>query len=665
MQILPQQLATSDSTENGTTVRQTVSAAKQTALFASLLSGMASSSSVSSSQGTDTISSASASTLGNPVVAANAPSQQDLMNLPLTREDIAALHDELSTRGFSETEISDMETSADSQQGMTWGELVSEVKKKVTTSESKKTDETSTTTSATTSTSDQSQLLGFFGKLGFTADESQQMVDSLSKGETESVWNKVQAKVASLSSDASVSLDSSEIAAFSRGLNLSETAQNRLTALFDQSNAAAGLSTQGLATAMGLIQNELTSQLAKENQSLEDFKQAAAPVLAQAWQKNSTKQGSDLHEDDVARKAAQAVSLGGGGKADGDDDGTTAKTIAKSEVDVTADLPKTAQTVHTDTVKNSTAQHDSASGKHAQDSQNSQKETTAAATVAEAESQTTATSEEQSKTTEGLTTTSAQETATKGQEKHLAASATTNGGTQLVGGTGGTATGGQSDQFNQSAKDGESGWGEFWSKVRADGLSTASATTASGLQGLGQASVSATNGGLAQFAKTAAQLSDSGLSSRAAQQLENGLLKDMGQGTKQLTLTLNPEELGNLSVTLTVKDKELRATITADNADTAAMLQEQASKIKEHLESQGLKVAKLDVQTSLSQDNQSGWQSPEQHNMAREQRETMDRLRTSMRLARSLDSGTSSEAESITVIPSAMTAQGAGLDLFT
>ena len=139
----------------------------------------------------------------------------------------------------------------------------------------------------------------------------------------------------------------------------------------------------------------------------------------------------------------------------------------------------------------------------------------------------------------------------------------------------------------------------------------------------------------------------------------------MGQGTKQLTLNLNPEELGNLSITLTVRDKEVRASIKADNPDTAAMLQDQASKIKQHLENQGLKVAKLDVQTSLAQDSQSGWQMPDQHNMAREQRQTMDRLRTTMRLAQLSEGMSANEETATTAIPRTMSTHGMGLDLFT
>jgi len=139
-------------------------------------------------------------------------------------------------------------------------------------------------------------------------------------------------------------------------------------------------------------------------------------------------------------------------------------------------------------------------------------------------------------------------------------------------------------------------------------------------------------------------------------------LRNLGQGSKQLTLTLQPDELGKLSVTLTVKGKEVQATITADNSDTAAMLQDQTAHIRQTLENQGFKVSKLDVQTGLAQDNQSAWQGPEQHNQAREQREAMDRLRSSLRLAQGSD--ISFDVAQTAIIAESVTAGAQGLDLF-
>ena len=112
---------------------------------------------------------------------------------------------------------------------------------------------------------------------------------------------------------------------------------------------------------------------------------------------------------------------------------------------------------------------------------------------------------------------------------------------------------------------------------------------------------------------------------------------------------------------LTVKAKEVRAVISADNADTTAMLQEHAAKIKQSLEEQGFKVSEVEVRSQLSQDNQTAaWDSPERHNEAREQREALERIRSSVRLARDAAAG---QGESL-VIPEPTTARASGLDLF-
>ena len=109
MQIFPQQREATATSGYDMANLQSYGTVKQATLFASLLGGMATSSGLAASQAASqatsaTTSSASASTLAT----STTPSAQELMNLPLTREDISALHDELTTRGFSETEISGM-----------------------------------------------------------------------------------------------------------------------------------------------------------------------------------------------------------------------------------------------------------------------------------------------------------------------------------------------------------------------------------------------------------------------------------------------------------------------------------------------------------------------------------------------------------------------------
>ncbi|MGE4537811.1 MAG: flagellar hook-length control protein FliK [Desulfovibrio sp.] len=629
---------------------------RQSAMFASLMQSARDTTQASATQAganQKSASSAAASTITDPVAASDTPSRQELMDLPLTREDLAALHDDLVDQGFSDDELAAMEQKVDSPEGLTWGEMMHEVEKKVSKTKSNEKKEVSN--------EDTVQLLGLFGKLGFTADESQSMVDSLGKGETEGVWSKISDKVASLGDDSSVSLSSSEMATLGRTMNLSEAAQKRLTALFDQSNAESGLSGQGLRTAFGLVKNEVLAQLGQEAQSMQAFRQAASVVLDKAWQRQQTKISSDLHQDDVARKAAQVVAMGGEKKAKAQD----VPTASQPGIDVLADVPDAGTSpLTTDAAKDG---QDSGQARQAQQGGRATGQSAQAA-ASELHGKAGAVATEQAAATGvGTQTASSGDTAQQAQAspKQTASSpqfAAGNVNGNAAGNTGGFAAGqqggGAGGSFERNGQEGD--WGEFWSKVRVDRSGGQATTGTGGNAAQTMAAMDAVNG--SRHASQAKPF-DAALAARAARQLETGILRNVGQDAKQLTLNLSPDELGKLSVTLTVKDKEVKAIIKADNADTAAMLHDQAAHIKKTLEDQGFKVTKLEVQTGVAQDNQTAWQSPEQHNQAREQREAMERMRSSQRLARS-GGNIALDADASGFVPQAATSAASGLDLF-
>ena len=115
--------------------------------------------------------------------------------------------------------------------------------------------------------------------------------------------------------------------------------------------------------------------------------------------------------------------------------------------------------------------------------------------------------------------------------------------------------------------------------------------------------------------------------SNILEQVQEGVFKNLGQGRKQLTLQLNPHNLGTVNVMLQVKNKDVQATIRAENPDTAKVIAEQLEVVKQALEEQGLKVEKLEVQTGIS-DSQtdSSWKNAEDHNAAQYQ-EMMSEMR--------------------------------------
>jgi flagellar hook-length control protein FliK len=135
------------------------------------------------------------------------------------------------------------------------------------------------------------------------------------------------------------------------------------------------------------------------------------------------------------------------------------------------------------------------------------------------------------------------------------------------------------------------------------------------------------------LAQTAAQNSqsqfqqrlESPASARSAQvyqQVENGAFKNLGQGVKQLVIRLDPVDLGQVSVILQVRGKEVQAVLRSSNQETSVALNEQLGQLRTQLEAQGLKVGKLEVQTQLADSqSQSQWQGAENHNRYQENQE--------------------------------------------
>lgn len=134
---------------------------------------------------------------------------------------------------------------------------------------------------------------------------------------------------------------------------------------------------------------------------------------------------------------------------------------------------------------------------------------------------------------------------------------------------------------------------------------------------------------------------------KVMQQVENAFIKNLADGTKQLTLQLTPENLGKLSIMLQVNGNEVNAVIKAENADAARVIADNLDIIKSSLEDQGLKVEKLEVQTGLT-GNQSGhdWAGQEQHNLARD-REAMIAMRNHMKQMRGESEGLAQDMQNL------------------
>jgi flagellar hook-length control protein FliK len=157
---------------------------------------------------------------------------------------------------------------------------------------------------------------------------------------------------------------------------------------------------------------------------------------------------------------------------------------------------------------------------------------------------------------------------------------------------------------------------------------------------------------------------ESPVSARSAnvyQQVENGAFKNLGQGVKQLVIRLDPADLGQVSVILQVRGKEVQAVLRASNQDTSLVLNEQLGQLRSQLEAQGLKVGKLEVQTQLADSqSQSQWQGAESHNRYQENQE----LAMSAKRWRTLERAAPGLVRDVQNSPHRENLSQSGLDIF-
>ena len=118
---------------------------------------------------------------------------------------------------------------------------------------------------------------------------------------------------------------------------------------------------------------------------------------------------------------------------------------------------------------------------------------------------------------------------------------------------------------------------------------------------------------------------------QVAQQVEQGMLSTVKGGGTRLDLQLNPQELGSITVSLSVRNGEVSAVIRSEKSETNDIISRQVDAIRMNLEQQGLKVDKLEVRQETRQEqNSASWQDFNQHNSRQEEdarREELSRLK--------------------------------------
>ncbi|MFT4302478.1 MAG: flagellar hook-length control protein FliK [Desulfovibrio sp.] len=133
-----------------------------------------------------------------------------------------------------------------------------------------------------------------------------------------------------------------------------------------------------------------------------------------------------------------------------------------------------------------------------------------------------------------------------------------------------------------------------------------------------------------------------------SQQVEQGLLSNSRNGTTRLDLQLHPQELGAITLSLSLRNGEVSATIRSEKTETAEIVTRQLEAIRTNLEQQGLKVDKVEVQLSSREQDENAWQNLNQHNSWQEEdarREELARLKNLSTVRNSSSSSESTDLE--------------------
>ncbi|NMC47889.1 MAG: flagellar hook-length control protein FliK, partial [Desulfovibrio sp.] len=510
--------------------------------------------------------------------------------------------------------IEDLEASVDSTEGLTWSGFMAVVQERILGGE----------TVVDISVENKRQLQSLMGKLGFTTNESSQLIKELEQGNATAVWSQISSKIQGLSEDTTLTIDPAEGQALAQALGLSTDAQNRLTSFFAKF-ADTELTATDIRSALLAITAEVADKKSAQSQALDEVKELASQVFVAAQKRLFGQTLSDSREDQVSRKAMLAQEM-----AENISEGENAPATTAGAKSV-ADLAFASKDA-------ASADQTQSAAKSASTGQNSQ-------SGADSQGRSQGTSQ-------GTSQDTPQEASQEGGQGRGKSAADDRVPGEKAGIAQEKAATGSTDASAQAEEEasGTDAWDAFWGRIGVEGMAEETdampgdtlARTVSTLLSSDLAAEETVTGTVLSSGGTfdlgrlpqpeTAQNANRYVSADVLRQVENGMLKNLGQGGHRLTLNLTPEDLGAVNVMLTVKDKDVQAVIKTDTAEAAKIIGDQLNRVRESLEQQGLKVSKLEVQTGLAGQDQAAWQGADRHNEARQQQEEAARVRTAMRL---------------------------------
>ncbi|WP_291328554.1 flagellar hook-length control protein FliK [Desulfovibrio sp. UCD-KL4C] len=496
--------------------------------------------------------------------------KEEPQNLQVSREDWNKIKDELEEYGIDKKDIADLEEKVMSEGGITYGVFVSELSSMM---QSQK---------GVTLTPVQTQNMdSIFAKLGFSPDESKNMLADISKGNMGEVLKKMQDKLTSMSDSQDLQFSKDETNTLSQLFKLSDENSSKVAQLLTKEGATADVIKQGLS----LLKEAFTEQSSK--QDAKDLK--LVKTVASSLQKAMDK-ASDQSPDKIRMASAKVISDSLGVEKEISEKATSNAAVSQGEAGDSAITHK--DTTEQSIDKNVANSTHSSENKSNNGLNNQTKGSLEGNSSNSSNNSNTPNNSNNSDNSQSNPQNNSTANETKYTNKHWL------------------------ENILSDSKDVDT-WNDFFGKL-TDGSTTKGEPSLLG-DSLG-------SGGQLGALKNAANIATSGKTtgiweqtakSNILEQVQQGAFKNLGQGTKQLTLTLNPLELGTVNVMIQVRNKDVKAVIRTDNPDTARVIADQLESVKHALEQQGLKVDKLEVQTGLADSQtQSSWNGAQDHNSA-------------------------------------------------
>ncbi len=489
----------------------------------------------------------------------------------------------------------------------------------------------------------------FLQKIGMLPEEADGMLTQMDAGNTDAVWKAVSSKLSSKTDGDAIDVNVSELEAMAKGLRLSPEVLAAMKTLFG-GQTEISTTAAGLKSALVPAGQEMAAREQADRNLASALGSALDPVL-QAAKKSATRiEQSDRRGDRAAQRSEVLIREAATGKGNGN--GVAPALDAERHDGASANAGKTRQSglMHagTGTQEYAGSLADARQAAHA--SQTGQ----AGDAMPQNLSGNGGGNGGGNGRTNGQQAQAAQGNA-QAQAFGLEKQASQSGD--------GKGSAWQQDQHGRPASGGSSDpWAELLRKIDV------SPSISGAAQSMADVAASAANAANAAAQRQGQPLTPY-LSEQAAAQLERGILTSMQDGTRKLTMQLDPGELGNVTVTLSVRNGEVNATIRPDRTETAQALNDQLHVLRTALEQQGLKVDRLEVQTQL-QDNSfsQAWQDAAQHNANQEQQTRSAERERYRRLRRLRDGGDGDDvsgASSVDIAAAARpaTLSASGLDI--